>query len=511
MGVFDGQPVSAAVTNPAFLDANADDIALGKIGFHNTDPVSGSFIDNIQRAVNTIWTTTGATETIAATTYGAPANTIVNGTSHLAALIALANKFHGTTGHTHNGTDGDGSRVLAASIASVPLQGYYRQAANIAGVTGSSWVVTSEMSGKTATSTSTTAGVVVNAPYNKVILLQASGVNAGDEFVDSQGNEVYGRITESGGVWTLSFYVDNAGIETAYSFASISHIKWYYQELINPLSGLAPVYSEHAFLPSENATADVITATSGLQGKVLLASSAPPSIGTANAAGTANATVANADHTHQGVHGLNTDGSTNLFGDVQITGTGGSVVSQAGQVITVTSPAIASTAPESVGSANAVGVGTTSARADHVHQGVHGINTDGSTNIFGDVQFVGSGAVSVTQLGQVVTISAATFPGYGVSAQSVGSANAAGVAATVSRSDHVHQGVHSVSKSGSSQLFGDVTLTAGLNVTLNQVGNDIEISASGGGGGGSADFDKIMVDENFDILVDEDFNVLVAE
>jgi hypothetical protein len=43
--------------------------------------------------------------------------------------------------------------------------------------------------------------------------------------------------------------------------------------------------------------------------------------------------------------------------------------------------------------------------------------------------------------------------------------------------------VRSVSKSGDPKLAGDVTLTAGTNVTLTQTGQDIEIAAAGGGGG----------------------------
>ena len=69
---------------------------------------------------------------------------------------------------------------------------------------------------------------------------------------------------------------------------------------------------------------------------------------------------------------------------------------------------------------------------------------------------------------------------------SVGAANAEGSDTEFVRKDHVHQGVHSISKAGSAQLFGDVTLSQGANVTLTQVGQDIAIAASGGGDGGGA-------------------------
>ena len=51
-------------------------------------------------------------------------------------------------------------------------------------------------------------------------------------------------------------------------------------------------------------------------------------------------------------------------------------------------------------------------------------------------------------------------------------------------------------------LSGAVTLSAGSNVTLTQVGNDIEISSSGGGGGGGHSFGTIAVPGESDIVAD---------
>jgi len=62
---------------------------------------------------------------------------------------------------------------------------------------------------------------------------------------------------------------------------------------------------------------------------------------------------------------------------------------------------------------------------------------------------------------------------------SVGTADAAGVATTVPRGDHAHQGVHSIREQGQAQLYGDVILAEGANITLAQVGQTITISASG--------------------------------
>jgi len=71
------------------------------------------------------------------------------------------------------------------------------------------------------------------------------------------------------------------------------------------------------------------------------------------------------------------------------------------------------------------------------------------------------------------------------STASVGSVNSEGTSTSLSRADHVHQGLHSLSASGQPQLVGDVTLSAGTNVTLTQSGNDIQIASSAGAGQGN--------------------------
>lgn len=45
--------------------------------------------------------------------------------------------------------------------------------------------------------------------------------------------------------------------------------------------------------------------------------------------------------------------------------------------------------------------------ADHVHQAVHSIHADASASIFGDIQFVSGTGVSLSQVGQVITVAAA--------------------------------------------------------------------------------------------------------
>jgi hypothetical protein len=93
--------------------------------------------------------------------------------------------------------------------------------------TGGSSVVTTQMSGETAGGSASVAGVVTTAPDNKVLIKDANL----DDVSHSGGGKVYGRITESGGVWTLNYYyTDGSGNEQAYTDFSSTPIKWWVQK-----------------------------------------------------------------------------------------------------------------------------------------------------------------------------------------------------------------------------------------------------------------------------------------
>lgn len=63
------------------------------------------------------------------------------------------------------------------------------------------------------TSGSEAEGVVTSVPYNKIILRDVN-----DKHIqDGSGNDVFGRISVSGAVWTVSYFSLIAGAETAYS------------------------------------------------------------------------------------------------------------------------------------------------------------------------------------------------------------------------------------------------------------------------------------------------------
>lgn len=476
-GVLDGQAVSASVTNPAFLDANGDDTGVGKITLANTDPVSGATVDSLQKEHNSAASFMGKTLNSAKDDLPAWATSVVGtgSDSLFDRADALTERFDATTGHSHDGTAGEGPKILAVNLNAVPLRGFVLQGADIIGVTGSSSDVSSSFSGKTPGGSAFVEGVVTAAPENKVIVRQASGVDEDTEFHDAFGNHVYARLTEAVGVWTLSYYSSIAGVETPYSFAVASDVRYYYQEIFNPLGGNAPVYSEFAAIPSDNATADILTATTTLQGKVQLATTAQP-VGSSSSAGTANASVANENHTHAGVHSVAKSGDTPLLGDVTLTGSNGTTLTQVGQNIDISSPALATATPSAIASTGSAGSATTTSKSDHTHEGVHAVAASGNPNITGDVTIGVSGGAGISQAGSTITISAPALTSS--AAADVGSSGSAGVSTDSARADHVHRGVTSVSKNGSSQLFGNVTLSAGSNVTLTQASQDIAIAAT---------------------------------
>ena len=333
-GVASGSPVSAANTNSAFLEKNADDTTIGAITLANTEAASGSTINNVQQALNALTSYTGMPLNSVKTVKPAWSNNDVGTSSDDLKTRAdsLTAKFNGSTGHAHSGAAGDGAPIQSANIASVPNQGMFLQGVNLTGVTGGSSNLTSQFTGQTPSSSATVQGIVVNAPFNKTILRNA---DTGAQIEDASGNEVYGRITYSGSTWTMTYYVSVSGTETAYSFATATDVEFFYQELFNPIVNM-PTYSELAVTPSTSATADVVAASETVAGKVMLASSAPPPVASSSVKGSSTS-VAKSDHTHEGVHSLFATGDSQITGDIQIDPGTGVTITRTGNKFTFAS------------------------------------------------------------------------------------------------------------------------------------------------------------------------------
>jgi hypothetical protein len=327
MGVQDGQDVSAAITNPAFINKNIDDSTPSRLGLGSTASDQGPAITWAQQQFNSICSALGLSiNQIYNYLFTWTNNYVGTSTDSVIARVqALVALFSGSTGHTHSGVDGQGPQIVASTLASVPYKGYGIQGTNYTSTATNSDVVTSLLTGRPVSTSPTVLGVVSTTPYNKTILRNST---TGDDFKDLAGNTVYGRLTFAASVWTHSYYSNIAGTETAYTFLATSPIEWFFQQIYNPMNG-APTYDPGFVVPSANATADIVTATTTVQGKTQLATATPTAIGATGNAGTANATVANADHTHAGVASIAV--GTAVEGAMTFTGAG---VTQSGNTFT---------------------------------------------------------------------------------------------------------------------------------------------------------------------------------
>lgn len=127
------------------------------------------------------------------------------------------------------------------------------QPSNVVAPSATSMDVTGAMLGKTPGGSSLVEGVVTAAPNNRVILKDEDL----DDFVDGGNNKVFGRITESSGVWTLSFFVqDEISGEIAYDMTPYSGqaIVWYVQETFS-LENL-PTFDPSFSIPSDQLAAE---------------------------------------------------------------------------------------------------------------------------------------------------------------------------------------------------------------------------------------------------------------
>lgn len=269
MSVSNGQLANQTTFNNAFISRTQDSSTIGQVDLLNTDPESGATISNVQRELNKLNSFLGSTPETAEDTKPTWTNTDVGTSTDDVKTRAddLTAKFNATLGHVHSGLAGDAPPVDASDLASVKLRGYFMRGTDLIGVTGTSSDVSTPLTGKTESTGPTVKGVVTTVGYNRAILKDAASATQDDLLKDANGDVIYGEITKSGAVWTLSFYKNVSGVKTAHNFTSSQDIIWYYQELFNPIVD-APVYSEIAFMPSDNATQDVIDATASLRGLV---------------------------------------------------------------------------------------------------------------------------------------------------------------------------------------------------------------------------------------------------
>lgn len=119
------------------------------------------------------------------------------------------------------------------------------------------------MTGKVDGGGPSDAGVITNSPNNRAYILDP----VTETFVeDPEGQRVYGRITFSAGTWTLAFFTNEAGVETAYSLPS-QDIRVFFLEVFT-LSSVPTIPSSPAMFGTLDVTADVVDASATLRGVV---------------------------------------------------------------------------------------------------------------------------------------------------------------------------------------------------------------------------------------------------
>lgn len=122
MSVADGQAVSAAITNPAFLKPDVDDFTVSRLGMQRAASPSGYFVQDIQRYINNVAQVIGLAYTANytaeadgnGTTYGSTSTIISNGLPFKSAITQIANAF-AIAGHAHTGAGNDGAQIALTS------------------------------------------------------------------------------------------------------------------------------------------------------------------------------------------------------------------------------------------------------------------------------------------------------------------------------------------------------------------------------------------------------------
>lgn len=268
MSVSNGQIANATTFNNAFLsklDTSAANTTVGIIGLNNTSDVnSGNQIFNTQRLINEIRDTVGiASEGDVNRKVYTSNNVVTDGDDLNVAVGKIDAKFDQTTGHAHDNTPGSGGPVSAADLTDFNNFIADWQTFSVTGAAGTTDDVSTQLTGETPGGGVSAEGVITSAPYNKVELREATT----DTYIeDAGGQRVYGRITEAAGVWTLSYYTNEAGVETAHTLSS-QDIKVYYLKVFT-MANRPTIPVDAGFIASLDLTADIVDASLTQRGAV---------------------------------------------------------------------------------------------------------------------------------------------------------------------------------------------------------------------------------------------------
>jgi hypothetical protein len=147
--------------------------------------------------------------------------------------------------------------------------------------------VSAIFAGDTPGGSTTVRGTVTTAPLNFVVVVDQ---DANELIRTADGSQVYARLTEAGGVWTLSYFANVAGTETVVDVdADITTTPTDLRLIAVPTvfsqnDPNRPLFPDSVSRLSDLAAADIPTATVALQGKVIAAANSPavPQAGSLN-------------------------------------------------------------------------------------------------------------------------------------------------------------------------------------------------------------------------------------
>lgn len=293
-GVSNGQLANDITFNTAFMARNGDTSTTGVVDLNNvTDANSGPEITNTQRYINELAGVEGVAGIgdLTSTTYS-DTSAVANGDTRKIAIGKLSAEFNPTSGHRHSGTDSP--KVSVLDVIDINQFVAELQMIAVPAASGISMDLTTIFAGKSPNGDDITAGVITTAPNNRCEIRDSA---TGLVIEDSGGDKVYGRLTFSTSVLTLTFFTIVSGTETAFTMPT-HNINLFYREVFS-LASRPTIPADLGALGSIDLTAEIIDATTTQKGKVQLSAQAPPAVGSTASAGTANGSVANADHTHQ--------------------------------------------------------------------------------------------------------------------------------------------------------------------------------------------------------------------
>lgn len=242
MSVANGQVANQDTFNNAFMSRTQDTSTAGRVDLENGNPASGGTIANVQRELNAVASWLGkATGTAYDSKPAFTSTTVVNANDDVQTAIGKLDAHAGA------------------------INAYFAewQALEINSVSGSTFDASAAFTGKTSGGGASAVGVVTSAPNNRC---EIRTKDTGLFIEDAQGQKVYARVTYSASVWTLSFFTNEAGTETAHTLSS-QNIAVYFREVFT--ANTRPTFpADIGAMGSLDLTSEVLDASATQRGAV---------------------------------------------------------------------------------------------------------------------------------------------------------------------------------------------------------------------------------------------------